>query len=192
MFKPKNMDKLNYSNLLAFRTKPLVKPLVRLFHMKHMLCQQINLHILPTRLPPKKIIKLYNKFLSLLLSWYCYPTSQSTDRQTSLTMADNIGSQTPPHIALFPSAGMGHLTPSSSLLPCYCPTTIWSPCSQPNQQCLIQNPLTHPSSFPPIHKPRISSTKSFTQTSNTPIPPLMTLSFSNLQPSANMSIFSIL
>ena len=45
-------------------------------------------------------------------------------------MADNIGSQTPPHIALFPSAGMGHLTPflriASMLLSKNCLVTLFT------------------------------------------------------------------
>ncbi|KAM3760081.1 hypothetical protein ACB098_01G167600 [Castanea mollissima] len=45
-------------------------------------------------------------------------------------MADNIGFQTPPHIALFPSAGMGHLTPflriASMLLSKNCMVTLFT------------------------------------------------------------------
>ena len=43
------------------------------------------------------------------------------------------------------------------MLPCCYPRTVWSLYSQPIQQCLPQNPLTLPCSFPPIHNTSISS-----------------------------------
>jgi hypothetical protein len=65
-------------------------------------------------------------------------------------MADNIGSQTPPHIALFPSAGMVHLTPflrlASMLLSNNCMVTLFT--AQPT---VSDTESTHTSFFLSTH-----------------------------------------